>query len=125
MEQKKYISDTEREKCHKVANAFTELETSEKIVVLDGGRFGFIRLLYYKYPFGFDDVIVYTDSRKLFNDLWDDWLGEQIYFIQTSNPMLLEIDEQDVYNLLPQNIKNEFMIKRNQLAELAEIAIFN
>ena len=52
MEKKKYISDEEHEKCRRVAEAFAELEDVD-IVVVDVGRYGFVKLQYYTPPTGF------------------------------------------------------------------------
>lgn len=43
MEQKTYITKEERKKCQRVADAFVELE-NEDIVVVDVGRYGFVKL---------------------------------------------------------------------------------
>ena len=40
----KYITDDEREKCRKVADAFAELYENENILVVDAGRYGFVKL---------------------------------------------------------------------------------
>ena len=42
-----YITDSEREKCRKVADAFAELYEIENILVVDAGRYGFVKLQYY------------------------------------------------------------------------------
>ncbi|MFQ7614883.1 MAG: hypothetical protein ACLRK1_14030 [Roseburia faecis] len=52
----KYITDDEREKCRKVADAFAELYEIENILVVDAGRYGFVKLQYYRPPQGFEDV---------------------------------------------------------------------
>ena len=44
----KYITDGEREKCRKVADAFAELYEIENILVVDAGRYGFVKLQYYR-----------------------------------------------------------------------------
>ena len=59
-----YITEDEQLKCQKVANAFTELYEIENILVLDAGRYGFVKLQYYRPPQGFEDVITFTDSRS-------------------------------------------------------------
>ena len=46
----KYITDDEREKCKKVADAFAELYEIENILVVDAGRYGFVKLQYYRPP---------------------------------------------------------------------------
>ena len=48
----KYITDDEREKCRKVADAFAELYEIENILVVDAGRYGFVKLQYYRPPQG-------------------------------------------------------------------------
>ena len=67
----KYITDDEREKCRKVADAFAELYEIENILVVDAGRYGFVKLQYYRPPQGFEDAITFTDSRSMFENLWE------------------------------------------------------
>ena len=45
--EKSYITDIERERCKKVAAAYAELYELESILVLDVGRYGFVKLQYY------------------------------------------------------------------------------
>ena len=47
MEKQVYITEEERAKCKKVAEAFTELYEMADIVVVDVGRYGFVMLKYY------------------------------------------------------------------------------
>ena len=74
MEKKVYITKEEQEKCRRVAEAFAELYGLENILVMDAGRYGFVKLQYYKEPQGFDDVITFTDSQSMFENLWQEWL---------------------------------------------------
>ena len=53
----KYITDDEMEKCRKVVDAFAELYEIENILVVDAGRYGFVKLQYYRPPQGFEDAI--------------------------------------------------------------------
>ena len=78
----KYITDDEREKCKKVADAFAELYEIENILVVDAGRYGFVKLQYYRPPQGFEDAITFTDSRSMFENLWEEWFDTQIFFWQ-------------------------------------------
>ena len=64
--EKSYITDIERERCKKVAAAYAELYELENILVLDVGRYGFVKLQYYTPEYGFNDVITYTDSESMF-----------------------------------------------------------
>ena len=63
MEKQVYITEEERAKCKKVAEAFTELYEMADIVVVDVGRYGFVMLKYYMPTHGFEEDETYTDSR--------------------------------------------------------------
>ena len=78
----KYITDGEREKCRKVADAFAEMYEIENILVVDAGRYGFVKLQYYRPPQGFEDAITFTDSASLFDNLCEEWLDRQLFFWQ-------------------------------------------
>ena len=69
MEMKIYITEEERTKCQKVADAFAELYEMADIVVVDVGRYGFVMLKYYNPPHDFEDAITFTDSMVLFEEL--------------------------------------------------------
>ncbi len=56
MEMKIYITEEERTKCQKVADAFAELYEMADIVVVDVGRYGFVMLKYYTPPHGFEEA---------------------------------------------------------------------
>lgn len=77
----KYITDDEREKCRKVAYAFAEPYEIENILVVDAGRYGFVKLQYYRPPQGFEDAITFTDSRSMFENLWEEWLDTQLFLL--------------------------------------------
>ena len=119
---KVYISDEEREKCRKVVNAFAEELDDIEIMVVDAGRYGFVKLTYYKFPYGFDDAISFTDSLELFLDLWDEWIEAQLLKITKNTPMA-EMDYEEMFKCLPKDIQDKLMAKREYFAEKAEIRI--
>ena len=82
-----YITDSEREKCRKVADAFAELYEIENILVVDAGRYGFVKLQYYRPPQGFEDAITFTDSRSMFENLWEEWFDTQLFLLAKGIPM--------------------------------------
>ena len=106
-----YITDNEREKCRKVAEVFAELEKYD-IVVLDAGRYGFVKLQYYTYQKGFDDAITFTDSQALFDDLWKEWIHTQIILL-AEEMGIGDIDYDDVFMRLPKEKQEELMNMRN------------
>lgn len=120
MQRDVYITDEERIKCRRVAKAYAEID-DEKVKVIEIGRFGFLRLLYYKYPYGFDDVITYFDSRELFEDLWQDWLYDQLQKIAEENPVLMELDDDELFETLPEEKKKELLDKRVYFAERSRL----
>ena len=79
MEQIVYITDEEREKVRKVIDAFAELYELTDVVVLDAGKYGFVKLQYYREQQGFEVMSTFTDSGKLFDALWQDWFEEQVW----------------------------------------------
>lgn len=74
MEKKVYITEEEREKCCKVIDAFAELYEieDEDILLVDAGRYGFVKLQCYTPSYGFEALDTYTDSNSLFEGLWDE-----------------------------------------------------
>ena len=59
MEKQVYISDEEKVLCQKVADVFSKLYENEDLVVLDAGKYGFVKLQYFKLPQGFDFSLVF------------------------------------------------------------------
>lgn len=121
MEKKIYITEEEQRKCRKVADAFAELEDVD-IVVVDVGRYGFVKLQYYTPPTGFENDYTFTDSRELFEDLWEEWLHTQLIMF-AKDMKINDIDYQDVLKRLPEEKQNELMGRKQVFAEMAGIEI--
>lgn len=111
-----YITNEEKIKCQKVADAFAELYENEDLLVLDAGRYGFVKLQYFKLPFGFDNANVFTDSRSLFDNLWEEWLDTQLLNIATGTPME-DMDFEDIFKCLPKEKQKELLDKQLYFAE--------
>ena len=88
MEKKIYITEEEREKCQKVVDAFAELYEMTDVVVVDVGRYGFVMLKYYTSPHGFEEDATFTDSKALFEGLWQEWLDMKLYFMAKGTPLM-------------------------------------
>ncbi len=115
-----YITDEEREKCQKVVDAFAELFENEDLTVVNAGKYGFIKLQYYRTHLGFDNAFAFNDSRSLFNDLWTEWLDTQLLGIEIDTPME-EMDYGDKMKYLPQEKQQELLDMRKRLAEKAGV----
>ena len=121
MEKKAYITEEEQKKCRRVADAFAELEDVD-IVVIDAGRYGFVKLQYYTPLTGFENDFTFTDSRRLFDDLWEEWLHTQV--IRLAGEMKIDdIDYDAVFGKLPEEKQNELMGRKQIFAETAGIEI--
>ena len=102
MKKKVYITEEEREKCRKVIDAFAELYEmeDEDMLVVDSGRYGFVKLQCYTPSYGFEELDTYTDSHNLFEGLWDEWLNLNLFLIA----MEMQLDDivgEEVFNILP------------------------
>ena len=120
MEKQVYITEEERAKCKKVAEAFRELYEMADIVVVDVGRYGFVMLEYYKPPHGFEDAITFTDSVALFEGLWEEWLNTKLYLMAKDTP-LLEKGYKGVFESLSEEKQSELIVKKAGFAKAAEI----
>lgn len=122
MENQVYITDKERVKCRKVAEAFEELYGRTDIAVVDAGKYGFVKLQYYKLPVGFDVAVTYRNSRLLFDDLWDDWLYDQLLTPVMGTP-LADLDYKELFKRLPKEKQEEIMAKRDYFKEMSRVEL--
>lgn len=111
MNKQTYITEEEREKCKKVANAFLEIYQEDDVLVLDAGRFGFVKLQNYMPNEGFDSVTTYTDSRDMLEDLWQDWLVTQLFALSKGTPME-DFTQEELLKILPTKKQKEFAYKK-------------
>ncbi|MFG6322247.1 MAG: hypothetical protein K1W41_12105 [Lachnospiraceae bacterium] len=111
-----YITGEERENCKRVTDAFADLFENEDLIVLDAGRFGFIKLQYFKFPFGFDTILAFYDCKSLFDDLWKEWLYTQLLNYAADTPME-EMDFPDILKCLPKDTRKKLLGKRLLFAE--------
>jgi hypothetical protein len=120
MKKQVYITEEEHEKCQKVADAFVELYELEDVVLLDAGEYGFVKLQDYTKRNGFENVVTYTDSKTMFDDLWHTWLDAKMYLIAKDSTVIERVYT-EVYNRLIQEQKDEIMAKKDEFADRAGI----
>lgn len=113
-----FISDEEREKCRKVAEAFRDALEGEDLMVLDAGRFGFVKLQYYKPPWGFDNVFTFLDARALFEDLWEEWMDSQLLDYAKGTPMV-EMEYDQIFRCMPKEMQDSYVLKKQEFMEAA------
>ena len=122
MEKQVYITEEERAKCQRVVDAFAELYEMENIVVLDAGRYGFVELKYYKLPYGFEEDATFTDSRVLFDALWQEWFDTTLYLV-AREIQLNDILYEEVFNHLPKEKQSIIIGRKADFAQKAGITL--
>lgn len=108
---KLYITETEHQKCTNVINAFTEYFEQLELLILDAGRYGFVKLQYFDESSAtFYEVVTFTNSEDLFYDLWNDWLNFQLlsYAKEEGAPMA-KMEYEDIFHCLPPEKHQEFL----------------
>ena len=120
MEKQVYITEEEQAKCQKVADAFAELYDMADIVVVDVGRYGFVMLKYYKPPHGFEEDETFTDSRALFEALWQEWLDMKLYLMAKGTPLMAK-GYNGVFESLSNEKRSELIGQKTYFARMAGI----
>lgn len=115
------ITEEERAVCRRVADAFAEMYSLE-LMVLDAGQYGFVKLQYYKHPFGFDETGIFTSGRDLFDDLWGEWYSLRLLALTKGTP-LAELDYQDMFRCLPEDQQKEILDRREYFLGLSGISL--
>ena len=114
-----YITKTERKKCQKVQRAFKELYEMEDILVLDAAKYGFIKLHYYE-DYNFDINMIFTDSKKLSRDLWEEWRNLQL-IAMAKEPLSAGMGYKQIFLLLPKRKQNKIIRKKRYFQRKAGI----
>lgn len=113
----KYITQEQREKCRKVADAFAELYELADVMVADAGRFGFVRLQWFSEEEGFDSAAVYSDSAELFEELWRIWYEHEV-LTPVLGTLLSELDYDEIFKALPKDRQEEIQGKKDYFLAL-------
>ena len=124
MEKTVYITEEEREKCRKVIDVFEELYEieDEDILLVDVGRYGFVKLQCYTASHGFEELDAYTDSNSLFEGLWEEWLSLNV-FLLAREMQLADVLYDDLFNNLPKEKQSELTGRKDYFAKKAGITL--
>ena len=87
---------------------------------MDAGRYGFVKLQYYRPPQGFEDATTFTDSRSMFENLWKEWLDMQLFLI-AKGTLMAGIGYNKIFRYLPKEKQEELMNKKARFAKTAGI----
>ncbi len=113
----KYITEEQRERCRKVAGAFSELYELADVMVADAGRFGFVRLQWFNEGEGFDSAVVFSDSAELFEELWRIWYEHEVLTPVLGTP-LAELDYDEIFQTLSKDRQEEITKKKDYFLAL-------
>ena len=117
----KFITEKQRAKCRKVADAFTELYELTDVMVADAGRFGFGRLQWFSEGEGFDSAMVFSDSEELFEELWRIWYEHEVLTPVLGTP-LAELDYDEIFQTLSKDRQEEILEKKRYFIALCKDA---
>ena len=112
-----YITEEQREKCRKVADAFTELYELADVMVADAGRFGYVRLQWFNEGGGFDSAVAYSDSSELFEELWRIWYEHEVLTPVLGTP-LAELDYDEIFQTFSKDRQEEISKKKEYFLAL-------
>ena len=114
-----YITEEQRAKCRKVANAFAELYELTDVMVADAGRFGFVRLQWFSEGEGFDSAMAFSDSAELFEELWRIWYEHEVLTPVLGTP-LAELDYDEIFQTLSKDRQEDILKKKAYFAALCD-----
>ena len=115
-----YITEEQRAKCRKVADAFAELYELTDVMVADAGRFGFVRLQWFSEGEGFDSAMAFSDSEELFEELWRIWYEYEVLTPVLGTPRA-ELDYDEIFQTLSKDRQEEISKKRDYFLSLSGI----
>lgn len=124
MDKKVHITEEEREKCRRVIDAFAELYEieDEDMIVVDVGRYGFVKLQCYTPSYGFEELDTYTDSHSLFEGLWEEWFNLNL-FLLAREMRLYDVLYEDIFSVLPKEKQLELIGRKDDFAKKAGITL--
>lgn len=85
-------------------------------MVVDIGRYGFVKLQYYTPPIGFENDVTFTDSRELFEDLWEEWLHTHLVVL-ASEMSIQDKNYDSVFRQVPEERQKELESRKKEFAE--------
>ncbi len=105
-------------------DAFAELYEieDEDMIVVDVGRYGFVKLQCYTPSYGFEELDTYTDSHSLFEGLWEEWFNLNLFLI-AREMQLYDVLYEDIFSVLPKEKQSELTGKKADFTNKAGITL--
>lgn len=83
------------------------------------GSSGFVKLQYYKLPWGFESVFTFLDAGKLFDELWEEWMDSRLLDYAKGTPME-EMEYDQIFKCMPKDMQDSYVLKKQEFMEAAE-----
>ena len=105
-------------------DAFAELYEmeDEDILLVDAGRYGFVKLQCYTPSYGFEELDTYIDSKNLFEGLWAEWFNLNV-FLLAREMQLDDVFYDDIFNNLTKEKQSELIGRKDDFAKKAGITL--
>ena len=84
--------------------------------------YGFVKLQYYTPPTGFENDFTFTDSKELFEDLYEEWLHTQLVAL-AGEMNVNDIEYDDIYRRLTEEQHRELEEQKKVFAQKAGIVL--
>lgn len=117
-----FITNEEREKCAKVAEAFQQIYTEGDVLLFDAGNYGFVKIHDYIPCSGFEGITTFTNSSDMVNNLWNEWLLQKV-FNHIQGSALENTCYEDALKKLPENIKSDVLSTKELFSQLTNLPI--
>ena len=116
-----FITEEQRAKCRKVADAFAEQYEMTDVMVADAGRFGFVLLQWFSEGEGFDSAMAFSECLALFEELWRIWYEHEVLTPVLGTP-LAELDYDEIFQTLSKDRQEEILEKKKYFISRCEDA---
>lgn len=120
---REFMLPAEREKCRHIAAIFNPyFESYEEHYIVEAGKYGFVFLNWYSErdsDYGsFDHCNTFTESKDLFEGVWDEYLSHEI-FIFAQKMDLLELEDEEILERMSSNEREALLSKKEEFTALA------
>ena len=86
------------------------------------GRYGFVKLQYYSKERGFENDFIFTNSRDLFENLWQEW-RDTMLIQRAMDTSMQGRDYDEIFDCLSEQEQKELSERKNNFAAAAGIEL--
>lgn len=86
------------------------------------GRYGFVKLQYYSKERGFENDFIFTNSRDLFENLWQEW-RDTMLIQRAMDTSMQGMDYDEIFDCLSEQEQKELSERKKNFAAAAGIEL--